>query len=281
MDYRVKYLKYKAKYLQLLEQIGSGSNEDKMLMDSVERDNLEAVILALDRGANVNFQTNFGETALIKAAIKGKTQIVELLLNRGADVNMYDKYGGTALIAASVNNNINIVKLLLDNGAIINHQDLGRRTALHLASGISHYEVVYTLIQRGADINNRDIDLNTPLIHTCILGNIGIIELLVEAGADINQRNIDNKSILSIASEKAISNRNFIPIIKLLLMRGATMDEKILENIKQIPAHFFENPHDKEIILNHSTNMLLYSLKQSGINLSPENVENIVSYNKP
>ena len=44
----------------------------------------------LQRGAEVNKQNSYGDTALICAASNGQERVVDMLLQRGAEVNLQD-----------------------------------------------------------------------------------------------------------------------------------------------------------------------------------------------
>ena len=71
----------------------------------------------LDKGADVNLQSNEGETALMISvtSYRCKKELVHKLLDKGADVNLQDKNGKTALM--NVHEDVEIVKKLLDKGA--------------------------------------------------------------------------------------------------------------------------------------------------------------------
>ena len=58
------------------------------------------VRLLLQRGASVNLQDSFGYTALIGAAMCGRTTIVQALLDAKADASPQDTGGYTALMYA-------------------------------------------------------------------------------------------------------------------------------------------------------------------------------------
>lgn len=73
----------------------------------------------LDKGTNVNYETNDGVTALLLAAQNGHERIVETLLPEGAEVNHQAKNGGTALMIASYYGHEGVVKTLLVEGANI------------------------------------------------------------------------------------------------------------------------------------------------------------------
>ena len=55
------------------------------------------VNMALHKGALINSQDNYGNTALMYAVKNGHTEIVQKLIAAKADVNMQDIYGNTAL----------------------------------------------------------------------------------------------------------------------------------------------------------------------------------------
>lgn len=58
---------------------------------------------------------------------------VKFLVDRGADVNAQNKWGQTALMMAANNGLLNIVNFLIDNGAKVNLRDKDGETALRYA----------------------------------------------------------------------------------------------------------------------------------------------------
>jgi len=77
----------------------------------------DEVLFLLERGADVNRKTNFGRTPLMVAAYHGHESTVRLLLSRGADVNATDD-GDTALMFAKDKGRSEIVALLRQAGAM-------------------------------------------------------------------------------------------------------------------------------------------------------------------
>ena len=65
---------------------------------------------------------------LIDAAKNGDIELVQRLLDRGADVNAQDDYGNTAL-SNHHSISIDIVRLLLDKGADLDIKDRDGNTA--------------------------------------------------------------------------------------------------------------------------------------------------------
>ena len=78
-------------------------------------------VMDLIDDVNVNYQNDYGETALMKASNNyGNLPLVKLLLDSGADPNLQDEVGNTALMNAvfsGLKSYIPIIKLLLNSGA--------------------------------------------------------------------------------------------------------------------------------------------------------------------
>eukprot|EP00457_Paulinella_chromatophora_P012726 gb/GEZN01012957.1/.p1 GENE.gb/GEZN01012957.1/~~gb/GEZN01012957.1/.p1 ORF type:complete len:198 (-),score=31.18 gb/GEZN01012957.1/:407-1000(-) len=73
----------------------------------------------LDRGANSSWLNPgfLNETPLMEAAWRKHLGVAKLLISRGADVNRQNVYGNTAMILAAYHGNHELVELLLENGA--------------------------------------------------------------------------------------------------------------------------------------------------------------------
>jgi len=76
-------------------------------------------LLEVDWGSykDINIKDNNDNTALIIAAINGKTDIVKLLIENGADIDAKNKYGDTTLTIAVKYGHTDIVELLKQAGA--------------------------------------------------------------------------------------------------------------------------------------------------------------------
>jgi len=102
------------------------------LIVACRENNISEVALVLSRGANINFVSEDGKTALSTASLCGNLKVVDFLLRNGADVNLEADVisivtggyleiqcgtGSTALMMAASKGYIKIVKLLLEYGA--------------------------------------------------------------------------------------------------------------------------------------------------------------------
>ncbi|MDR1747929.1 MAG: ankyrin repeat domain-containing protein [Spirochaetaceae bacterium] len=81
------------------------------VMDAVWKSRYEMVKILVDAGANLNFVSRDGQTALVLAVGAGNEPICELLSTHGADVNMKDRMGMSALDYAKLFKKENLVSL--------------------------------------------------------------------------------------------------------------------------------------------------------------------------
>jgi ankyrin repeat protein len=130
---------------------------------------------------NVNANYKNGYTALLIASEKGHIIIVNMLLKRGADVEAKDKFGDTALIIASIKGkteHIEIVGMLLDKKADVNVKNKRDKTALIAASGMGHTKIVKILLKKGADVNVVNKNGSTALQMAINNRHTDVVKLL-------------------------------------------------------------------------------------------------------
>ena len=111
-----------------------------------EKDSLAISSAILDGGADVNARSDGGNTALMEAGHKGLTKVVELLLAKGASVDLQNKYGETALMVSCLEGAEPAVgRALLDAGADKDLRDIDGFTAFDLAKKNGNEEVMNML----------------------------------------------------------------------------------------------------------------------------------------
>ena len=94
-------------------------------------------------------ESDQGQTALLLAAVKGRTEAVKFLLAHGADLGGSDINGTTPLMAAAVSGSLPTVQLLLDHQAdptVRNNDDL---TAAAIATYLKKPAVAALLRKAG------------------------------------------------------------------------------------------------------------------------------------
>ena len=106
--------------------------------------------LLLTRGADLNQRTSDGSSALIAAVLgEASVRLVEGLIRAGAELEFADRSGYTALHRAVLVQRSDMVALLLKAGASPDATDGEGTTALHLAAGCGHPEIMKLLLDGG------------------------------------------------------------------------------------------------------------------------------------
>lgn len=148
-------------YLQALLDTGARIDigNESALFFALRQPN--SVLFLLSKQPNVNYENNFGKTALFYAIAYNDHKLVELLLNHKADVNHHyfskeklDQidYGigegfvrinrslRTPLMHAAQHSDVKMMSLLIDRGADINAQDENNATIADYAKGSNKKE---------------------------------------------------------------------------------------------------------------------------------------------
>lgn len=107
-------------------------NIDDELLDAAESGDIDAVLEAIENGADVNAAHDDQWTSLMYASKNGYVDIVKLLLQCGADVNA-SSAGHTSLMLASNFSEIEVMGILLAHGANVFAADEAGTTALRCA----------------------------------------------------------------------------------------------------------------------------------------------------
>lgn len=150
--------------------------------------NVDAVRLLVENGADLEVRDHAEATPLHRAVQGASVTIATLLVESGANVDAISKTGRTPLYWASAkeeNAAPEIFELLIKAGADLAFADDIGYTPLHSAVH-STPEIVKLLIKNGADVNAGRGTGETPLHVAMIGGGIEIIKILLDNGADIN-----------------------------------------------------------------------------------------------
>jgi len=115
-------------------------------------------------------EPTMGSTALISAAVFGKTDVARALIEAGADVNIQNQEGSTALHSAAFLCRTEIVKMLLENGADKELKNIYGSTPLASVSGpFSEVKGIYDEFSKqlgplGLKLDYDQIEKTRPVI---------------------------------------------------------------------------------------------------------------------
>ena len=151
----------------------------------------------LDGGADVDLkQLKYEYTPLYAAASRGWNKCCELLLDRGANVNHRSKWGQTPLSVAARNNHEITCKLLISRGANINTQEFGGETPLHKVINRNQSPIVKLLLSEGARIDIKDFKGTTSLDLAKAYHFMRIVSLLENHSVTLNLSGVISRSLI-------------------------------------------------------------------------------------
>ncbi|KAH0536331.1 hypothetical protein FGG08_006785 [Glutinoglossum americanum] len=171
----------------------------------------------LGKGAEPDFRSEHGPTALFLAVEIGSEEIATLLLKAGADVNARFEHG-TPLRAAVERDHEGLTRLLLENGADPNAETENELRSLHIAARSGHEGIAKHLLKYGAEVDITERSGSTPLFLAAAWGHQSLVEILLDAGADVNACNDRKATSLHAAAERGQEAAT-----ALLIERGASL----------------------------------------------------------
>ncbi|MEO2236679.1 MAG: ankyrin repeat domain-containing protein, partial [Candidatus Poseidoniia archaeon] len=138
----------------------------------------------LEAGANPNAAVSSGETALMAAVRSGSLASVNRLIARRADVNAKQtSKGQTALMWAATRLRTDIVQALLDGGADVAIRSASGFSPLMFGAREGGIELSRLLVAAGDDVNASSDGGNTPLLVATVRGHAELAMFLLEQGA--------------------------------------------------------------------------------------------------
>ena len=149
---------------------------------------------------NLNTKTSLGQTIIESATDNNNLEAVRLLLDKGADPNIANKKGYRPLDIAIKAENLQIAELLLEKGARPKRGEL--QIMLCLAIQKDNQDLAKLLIKYGAQVNaSIDRGMNTPLRFAVTSGKTEMVKFLIAQGAFLHPYGED-KDLLFLSLEK-------------------------------------------------------------------------------
>jgi ankyrin repeat protein len=202
------------------------------LAAAIRNGDRQAIAKSLAGGADVNARDAAGNTPLVLAALYAGPDCVALLLERGADANAANRAGATALHRAATD--YDKARLLLAAGAKPSARTagLGNTPLLLAARCAGNSRTVKLLLDAGADAQERNALGASAIMAAAAAGDSQTVELLLDQGADPNDFPELKNPAAGLATGLRTplmwaAYRNDVPMIRLLLKRGADANKVI------------------------------------------------------
>jgi ankyrin repeat protein len=176
------------------------ATQKNVLSLAVKAGNCDKIVLLLDAGADIRYESPKRYDVLIDAAYGANVfpdpqaaAIFRLLIDRGARLDTVTEYGESAVRVASENGRFAAVRVLLDAGS-----DAGplKWTPLMRAVALGTLADVRAQLDRGADLAARDCWGRTSWLLSLQVGDVAKAQLLLAAGANPNDRGRGGKTPL-------------------------------------------------------------------------------------
>jgi len=190
--------------MSLLEKNkGNDGFQRSILINASKKGYTKAVDQLLEFGYDINYQGEYGDTALIWAVVNGHLDTVQVLLEHGADFSIINKLGVTAMSSAIHAGNIPIIETLLNAGANPHSTDEKNRTTLMVAVAQEkgNKELVERLLMLGVNVDAVGQNGRTALMNAAEKGNEEFVRILLENHADIAITEKNGDSALDIANK--------------------------------------------------------------------------------
>lgn len=160
-------------------------------------------------------------SSLIEASIAGHHDLVAELLIEGADVRFQDESAQTALMHAVLANDFVISRILLEAGSDPNQKNANGLSPFIAAGANGFSEQLELMLLYGADVTCVNRFGGTALLPSCEKGYLKTVQLCLEAGVQINHINRLGWSALHETVILGDGGYLYTLIAKLLLESGA------------------------------------------------------------
>jgi ankyrin repeat protein len=246
---------------------------DAMFSRSIEGVELMALFeLLIERGADIDAESDYGESALSVASRMGRFDVVWHLLKAGAkpdpldwntldlitacgpiesmksrpleahEIEQRDRWGRTPFLLAVIKKDVEKARLLLEAGANLADRSHDGSTAVMFAIN-DHPSMLEWLLEKGADPNIVKENGDTPLMRAASDGAEACVRLLLRYGAD---------PLAQCMSTSVISCASTLPIARLLVAAGADLND-INQDVKdQLTGRKLTNEIECELQEYHS-----------------------------
>jgi ankyrin repeat protein len=188
----VQFLLEKGANLNAVREAKEFQWQENVLYLAVKNGSCEKISLLLDAGADIRYELRKGYDVLIDAMHRQNIArdsdlipIIGLLINRGAKLNGESEYGESALSVASNNGRFDAMKVLLDAGS--DPKPLGWTPLMH-AIALGTLRDVQLHLNQGSELVTRDCWNRSPWLLSLQVGDVAKSKLLLATVANTEDR---------------------------------------------------------------------------------------------
>ncbi|MBW4421904.1 MAG: ankyrin repeat domain-containing protein [Myxacorys californica WJT36-NPBG1] len=196
------------------------------MFSQAQAERMALVKFLIDKGAQLNGQSSYGESALSVASRCGWFDIVQMLLEAGGDCL---RLGWTDLMQAVALGTLSDVKAQLEKGADLTTVDQWERTPWLLSLQVGEVSKAQRLLEAGSDPLAVGRCGKLPMMYALESGNLAMLKWLIELGLDINGTDEFGETALMLAAEL-----DQVEAASLLLEAGVDVSQTTKYNGKAI-----------------------------------------------
>jgi ankyrin repeat protein len=216
-----------------VKETNKNQNDFKQEIKNCYNENLVYLLKYLIDGKGASLRTIQDNKFFIRAALKGRKELVAYLIEKEIDTNQQDNSGCTALMFAAIEGHKEIVQILLEHestNANLRELCMGT-TALINACKYGYKEIVQLLLDhKNIQVNQYDHQDRTALINASEKGHQEIVRLLLDhRDIQVNQQDEDGRTALMYASEKG--HQEIEQMLVLFQSLNNTLPEKLSDRI--------------------------------------------------
>ncbi|MGL4980811.1 MAG: ankyrin repeat domain-containing protein [Fusobacteriaceae bacterium] len=138
---------------------------------------------------------------------------LQILVESGANLDIKNRSGEPLIIFYIKNRPDSFVKYLISKGVSLESEDNYGWKPIFWASSVGSLDVLKEILKKGADPKTRDRDGNFPIYYVTDREKL---EVLLEYNYDLNSKNNERETIFGEILMKAVANREFLIIDKLI-----------------------------------------------------------------
>ena len=223
--YKLKYLKYKKKYLNLKNNLKGGGNDlqQNNIFMAVQNGDIDQVEILINNNSDVVNEIHLSKTPLFIAVETFNIPMINLLINRGADINLRNRVGRTVIhfffqvIRQNIDNAENVLNTLIERGADVNIRDNSDMTSLMFYILFLKRDLLYTNRLTKSEIDSHPNLSNRFRIYNNIL-NI-LIENIQNLRRTILNEDSLGRTVFTVLDGGGYLDRYYIEFFRTMIQQ--------------------------------------------------------------